>query len=385
MKLPSGRIYLDFNATTPLAGPVAQALESAQRELFGNASSLYREGRDSMAALFTARERVAALVGCEPGEVIFTGSATEADHLAVASALHGADPGRTRVLLSAIEHPAVFDQRDSMERKGFQVEEIPVTAQGVLDLARFEAQMGEDVALVSVMAAHNESGVLQPLEDVGRLCRHYGALFHTDAVQALGKVSSPWRTARPHYVAVAAHKLYGPKGIGALAARNGAPLVPLLVGGGQEGGRRSSTEAVPLAVAFGAACELAVKALDQGGRLAQLRDDMERRLRKDHGAVVHGGEAPRLPNTSFFSLPGFSGPALVLALDEAGVAISTGSACHSGGTAGPRVLKAMDVDQGLMGSVLRVSLGRESERQDTETLLSLLPAVLKRLKGGPEA
>ncbi len=385
MKLPSGRIYLDCNATTPMADPVVQALECAQRELFGNASSLYREGRDALAALSAARERVAALVGCEPGEVIFTGSATEADHLAVTSALHGAGPGRKRVLLSAIEHPAVFDQWEAMERSGFRVDEISVTAQGVLDLARFEAQMGEDVALVSVMAAHNESGVLQPLEDVGRLCRRYGALFHTDAVQALGKVPSPWRTARPHYVAVAAHKLYGPKGIGALAARNGAPLVPLLVGGGQEGGRRSSTEAVPLAVAFGAACKLAGEALAQGGRLAQLRDDMELRLREDHGAAVHGEGAPRLPNTSFFSLPGFSGPALASALDEAGVAVSTGSACHSGGTAGPRVLKAMDVDRRLMGSALRVSLGRESARDDVETLLSRLPAILKRLKGGPEA
>jgi cysteine desulfurase len=384
LKLPSGRIYLDCNATTPLAGAVATVLATAQRGDFGNPSSAYEEGRTAKAALENGRRSVAALIGCHPDEVIFTGSATEADHLAMASALGpamgsaiGSAGGRKRVLLSAIEHPAVYDQRHSMEAQGFQVEILPVTSEGVLDLRAFDSLMDGDVALVAVLAAHNETGSLQPLDDVGRSCERHGAFFLTDAVQALGKVPSPWSTARPHYLAAAAHKLYGPKGIGALAARRGAPLRPMLVGGGQEGGRRSSTEAVPLAVAFGAACELAAEKLAKADGVRVLRDLMEARLKADWGAVIHAEGAPRLTNTSFFSLPGVTGTEVAAALDRAGVAISTGSACHSGSGLGPRVLKAMGVSQSLMDSVLRVSLGRDTLESDVLQFLDRLSRVLE--------
>lgn len=380
MRLPSGRIYLDCNATTPLSERAAAALSRAGREAFGNPSSAYAEGRAAREALERARSQVAAFVGCEPDEVVFTGSATEADHLALTSAVRGAR-GRRRVLLSAIEHPAIYDQREVLEAMGVKVEEIPVTASGVVDLDALRALMAPEVAVVSVLAAHNETGVLQPLEEVGALCEAAGALFLTDAVQALGKVASPWRGARPHYLAAAAHKLYGPKGVGALVARRGAPLTPMLVGGGQEGGRRSSTEAVALAAAFGEACEEASERLPQMGGVAVLRDAMESRLVADFGAVVHGAAAPRLPNTSFFSLPGEPGAAVAGALDLAGVAVSTGSACHSGDSVGARVLKAMGVPADLLGSVLRVSLGRDTAERDIMDFLERLPRALFSARG----
>ncbi len=380
MRLPSGRLYLDCNATTPLSERAAAALDRAGREAFGNPSSAYAEGRAARLELERARARVAALVGCEPGEVVFTGSATEADHLALSSAVR-AVRGRTRVLISAIEHPAVYDQWPNLEALGFRVEEVPVDVRGVLDVEALEAMLGPDVAAVCVLAAHNETGVLQPVDEVGALCEAAGAYFLCDAVQALGKVPSPWGTANPHYLAVAAHKLYGPKGIGALVVRRGAPLTPVLVGGGQEGGRRSSTEAVALAAAFGEACEEAVKHLPSMGRIEGLRDMMEATIASVFGAVLHGAGAPRLPNTSFFSLPGVSGTAVAAVLDRGGVAVSTGSACHSGSAVGARVLKAMGVAPELLGSVLRVSLGRDTSERDIIDFLERLPMALSAARG----
>lgn len=355
---------------------MAEVLSVAETEVFGNPSSGCAEGRTAKRALEDARAQVATLIGCHADEVVFTGSATEADHLGVASALDSPG-GRHRVLLSAIEHPAVYDQWEMLEGRGFEVQALPVTSAGTLDLELFNGLMADDVALVAVLAAHNETGAVQPLEEVGRSCERHGALFLTDAVQALGKVPSPWSTARPHYLAAAAHKLYGPKGIGALAVRRGAPVRPMLVGGGQEGGRRSSTEAAPLAVAFGAACGLALEGLGRMDRIGALRDQMEASLKIRWHAIVHAEGAPRLPNTSFFSIPGIIGTEVAGALDQAGVVVSTGSACHSGGGTGPRVLKAMGVSQEFWGAALRVSLGRETTERDIVQFLERLPRILK--------
>lgn len=379
MRLPGGRIYLDCNATTPLAPEVERRAVGGRGSLFGNPSSPYAEGREARAALEAARAQVARLIGCAPGEVVFTGSATEANHLALRSAL-SAHPGRRRVLLSSIEHPSVLEQREDLEALGGVVQTVPVTGEGVVDLEALGSLLGPDVAVVSVMAAHNETGALQPVQEVGRLCREAGALFHTDAVQALGKVPSPWREARPDYLSAAAHKLYGPKGIGALAVRNGAPLRPLLRGGGQEGGRRSSTEAVALACAFGWACDLAREGLPAVAALAALRDDMERELRSRFGAVIHAARAPRLPNTSFLSLPGAGGRDLVGALDARGFAVSAGSACHSGQGGLPAVLREMKADPALAGGTLRVSLGRETEREHVAAFVGALSEVLRSLE-----
>lgn len=362
-----------------MAPEAAEEMARAQESFFGNPSSPYLEGRAARAALERARQRASALVGCDPAEVFFTGSATEANHLALRSAAL-ADPSRRRVLISAIEHPGVYDQWDDLEGEGISVQEIPVEGSGVLNLEALGALLGPDVAAVSVMTAHNETGVLQPVEEVGRLCARWGVLFHTDAVQALGKVPSPWRTAAPHYLVVAAHKLYGPKGIGALAARKGAPLLPMLRGGGQEGGVRSSTEAVPLAVGFGAACSLALDRLDEAAHMASLRDGLETACVSRHGAAVHGAASPRLPNTSFASFPGLPGADLLSALDARGVAVATGSACHGAGSGLPRVLARMGVESALAGCALRVSLGRATTGDDVESFLEALSESVSEVR-----
>ncbi len=314
-----------------------------------------------------ARARGAELVGCEPGEIIFTGSATEANHLAMLSAA-GSPHGRRRVIISAIEHPSVLAASERLSALGFEVDKAPVTSDGAVDLDAFERLLGSDVALVSIMAAHNETGVVQPVGEIGRMCRKHGALFHTDAVQAMGKLPSCWSFARPDYLAMAAHKFYGPKGIAACVVRPGAPLIPQLTGGGQEGGRRSSTEAVPLVAGFGVACRLAKENLAQFSGLAKLRDDFESGVLLPLGAQIFGAAAERLPNTSFFALPGISGGTLADKLDKHGIAVGTGSACHEGGQALPRVLEWMRATLPEGSSPVRVSLGRQTSAEQVEAL-----------------
>ena len=369
MKMPDGSLYLDFNATTPLAPEVADALDSASRQVFGNPSSAHGPGREAKSLLGGGRAAVSRLVGCEPGEVIFTSSGTEAAHLAWESALAGTS--RHGILLSAVEHPCVSAQMDRWRARGFEVAEIPVDGRGVLDVERLGALLAEDVALVSVMAAHNETGVLQPLGEVGRLVRSRGALFHTDAVQALGKVPSPWTDALPDYLSLSGHKFYGPKGIGALVVRSGRRVEPMLLGGGQEGGFRSSTEAVPLAHALGVAADLAVEKLAEGESMAALRGTLEEALETRFGACIHGKAAPRLPNTSLFSLPAADGTEVAARLDATGIFVATGSACHAGGGSLPRVLHAMGVPSGARMPI-RVSLGRGTRDRDVERLIEAL-------------
>lgn len=364
------RLYADANATTPLHPAVLESLTEASVSLFGNPASLHGTGRMARKALEEARARVARLVGCLPEEVVFVSSGTEGNHQALLSAAQAG--GRRRVLLSAVEHPSVRGAAEILEERGFEVEEIPVDGSGLLDLEALEGRMGEDVAVVSVLTAHNETGVLQPVESVGALCRRYGALLHTDAVQAAGKVPLRWREALPDYLVVAAHKFYGPKGMAALAVRRGAPVAPLFRGGGQEEGRRASTVAVPLAVAMGRASEVALAEMGAWAGVERLRDFMEERLRARFGARVFGWEAPRLPNTSFFSLPGISASHMAAELDRRGIDVSTASACHSGEGGLPRVLKAMGVPEEAAGTVLRVSLLRNAGEDDVPFLVNNL-------------
>jgi cysteine desulfurase len=373
MQLPDGTLYLDFNATTPLTQEVAEALDRASRQVFGNPSSNHAPGREAKALLEGGRAAVSRLVGCAPSEVVLTSSGTEAAHLAWETALAG--NLRKKVIISSIEHPCVSAQAERWAGRGFEVLEIPVDGRGVLDLQALESALSEEVALVSVMAAHNETGVLQPVAEAGRLARAQGALFHTDAVQALGKVPSPWSEARPDFLSLSAHKFYGPKGAGALAAREGLRVVPMLVGGGQEGGARSSTEAVPSVHATGVAADRARARLGESRRIEALRDSMEAELRSRWGALVHGAGASRLPNTSFFSFPSADGSALATALDARGIFVATGSACHGGGSGLPRALTAMGVPAGTR-TPLRVSLGVGTRADDVGRFLGVLGEML---------
>ncbi len=241
-------------------------------------------------------------MGCRSDEIVFTSSGTEANHLALRSAAL-ARPGRTRVLVSTIEHPSVYEQRSALEKAGCRVDEIPVEASGRLDLGALASLLGEDVAVVSVMTAHNETGVVQPVAEAAHLSHASGALFHTDAVQAAGKVPLPWNDAESDYLVIAAHKFYGPKGIAVLAVRGGAPVHPILTGGGQERGLRASTESVALAAGMAKACERASAAFDRWRMISVLRDRLEERLARDFGALVYGTGVQETPE--YF----FSGPA----------------------------------------------------------------------------
>jgi cysteine desulfurase len=375
MRLPSGRIYLDHNATTPLDPRVREAQHAAQA-VFGNASSVHREGRDARDLLEEARGKVASFVGCLSREVVFTGSGTEANHLALLSAATGCE-GRRRLLISAAEHPSVLEQRGDLEARGVRVEVVPLLPSGQLDPEALEKALDSDVSALSLVAAHNETGVLMDLEAAAAHCARHGVLLHTDAVQAAGKIPLPWCERFPDYLSLAGHKLYGPKGVGVLVVRDGAPVKPLLRGGGQEGGRRASTEAVPLAASFGVACELCGGAQAWAGKARAMRDSLEAALKRDFGAIVHSEAAPRLPNTSFFSLAAEpAGAEVVRRLDDLGFAVSAGSACHSDGASCPRILSAMGVHPRVGGRAVRVSLGRATEEEDLAAFLRALPGAL---------
>ena len=376
MRLDDGTVYLDTNATTPLDPEVLRALGWAAQNCFGNPSSVHRPGVQAREILNRGRASLADLVGCEPEEIIYTASGTEANHLAFHSVLSQAGAKR-RVLLSAVEHPSVLAQWDMWVDKGFELTEIPVDESGRISPETLANLMDDRVALVSVMTAHNETGVLQPLQAVGEICRAHGCLFHTDAVQAMGKVPSPWETAYPDYLTLSGHKFYAPKGVGALAVRTGAPVEAMLWGGGQEGGHRASTEAVPLVHALATAAQLASEALGSSGEIQVLRDGLEETLERDYGAVVFGKDAPRLPNTSFFSLPGVKGAEAATALDEMGVFVATGSACNSGEEACPAVLLKMGVSLRKGHGILRVSLGRHTKDSDVNFRIESLDRYLK--------
>ena len=350
-------VYLDCNATAPLRPEAAAAMAGAL-SLTGNPSSVHSFGRAARQCLEAAREAVAALVGVAPAQVIFTSGGTEANNLALSGT------GRRRLLVSAGEH-------DSVLQAAAGAEVIPLQTDGRLDLAALERQLGQsdEPALVSVMLANNETGVIQPLADVADLARQNGALLHCDAVQAAGKSPLDAAALGADMVSLSAHKLGGPQGIGALVLAPGLELASAQRGGGQERGRRAGTENLPGAAGFGAAAT-AVRDLSQMAELAALRDGMEQALQDIAPSIrVYGQGVPRLPNTSCFGLAGMSSETQVMALDLAGVAVSAGSACSSGKVRPSHVLTAMGATVAEAGAAIRVSLGWHSEPADVERMI----------------
>ncbi len=348
--------YLDYNASAPVR-PRAAAAVSGALALTGNASSVHGFGRRARACLEDARAAVAALVRAPAAAVVFTSGGTEANNLALSGL------GRCRrVLVSAGEHPSVLDAVAGSLR-------VPLTADGVIDLARLEAMLEDDPhpALVAVMLANNETGVVQPIRAVVALARRFGALVHCDAVQAAGKIPIDRAALGVDSLSLSAHKIGGPQGVGALVADESLGLAPVMLGGGQERRRRAGTENLPGIAGFAAAAEIAVADLDSATRVAALRDDLERRLGDlAPAAVVFGARAPRLPNTSCIALAGWPAETQVMGLDLAGVAVSAGSACSSGKVAPSHVLRAMGADDALAGSAIRVSLGWASTAGDVD-------------------
>ena len=377
-------IYFDHNATTPVAPAVADTLDRATRDLFGNASSVHAFGQRAKAALDEARSALATLIGGEPSEVVFTSGGTEADNFAIRGAAEALEPtGRRHLIASAIEHEAVLNTLKALARRGWRTTLLPVDASGVVSPDALREALTDETALVSVMLANNEIGTIQPIAELAALARARGALFHTDAVQAIGKIPVDVGALGIDLLALSAHKFYGPKGTGALWIRRGTRLVPQLTGGKHERNRRAGTESVPAIAAMGVAAALAgARIADDPPRVAALRDRLEGGiLARVSGTAVNGSPSPRVANTTNVSFDRVEAESLLIALDLEGVAVSTGSACSSGTLEPSHVLRAMGLPSHRTQNSIRFSLGSGNTEAEVDRVLDLLPRLVEKLRG----
>jgi len=351
-------IYLDYNATTPVAQEVIEAVIPALRDLWGNPSSGHVFGRRALEAVERARSQVAALLGCETDELVFTSGGTESDNAAIVGVAESlADRGR-HIVTSAIEHPAVDQACVYLERRGWSVTRVPVDSNGRVDPAEVEAALNAETILVSVMHANNETGVIQPIREIADRVRPRGVVLHTDAAQSVGKIAVRTNDLGVDLLSLVGHKFYAPKGVGALYIRRGTPFARTMHGADHESGRRSGTESTPLLVGLGAACALAERErTERGEHLRAMRDRLEAALRQRFpDLLVHAARAARLPNTLSAAIPGVDARQLLSRLD--GVATAAGAACHTGEQEPSRVLRAMGVSDEVALCTLRLTVGR---------------------------
>lgn len=370
-----GRYYFDHNATTPLSSEVLEAFAAALRDTPGNASSIHHYGQSAKQQLEQARRHVAAMLGASPKEVVFLSGGTEANNLALFGVLQ---PG-THLITTAIEHPAILNPAARLEELGVAVTYLRPSSDGVIDPADVRRALTSNTRLVSVMHANNETGALQPIEEIGRIAHEAGALMHVDGVQAAGKISLNLNAVDLY--SVSAHKLYAPKGIGALYVRSGVRLKAQMLGGHHERDRRAGTENVPAAVAFGRAAQwIRQEASAESMRLATLRDRLEAGVRNAVPDTAINGPAHRLPNTSNIRFDGIEGEAIVIALDLRGFAVSSGSACSSGAVEPSHVLLAMGLAPQDARSSVRISLGRSNTEEQVDQLIEALAASVRHLR-----
>jgi cysteine desulfurase len=379
------RAYFDCSATTPLDPRVAAAMRPYLAGVYGNPSSLHEDGRLAKAALDEARRQTAALIGAEPAEIVFTGSGSEAVNLAMKGVFEAGPGGPCHMLISAIEHQASIATADYLRRRGAEVERLSVDGDGLVDPDDVARRIRPDTRLVSVMAANNIVGTLQPIAEIARIAHERGVLFHTDAVQAAGKIPLDVNAAPIDLLSLSGHKIYGPKGVGALYVRAGTPLEPLIHGGGQERGARSGTENVPGIVALGKAASIAAaQRADEAARLTRWRQRLIDALRERvPNAQLLGHPMRRLPGHLCLAFAGQEGEAIhmLLALDEEGFAVSSGSACSSSHAGEPSyVLLAMGLDQVRARGSLRISLGRFNTEEEVERFIDVLPRVAAKLR-----
>jgi cysteine desulfurase len=365
-------VYFDNNATTALDPRVLEAMQPYWSGPYGNPSSVHRYGRAARDAIEAARAQVAALVGAQASEVLWTAGGTESNNTALRGVIAGTGP--SRVLYGVTEHPSVLETAESLRDGGWTMETVAVERSGVVDWPAFRTQLERaPVRIAALMFANNETGVLQDIPRAAELVHRAGAVLLADAVQAAGKVPLNFAASGADLMSLSAHKLYGPKGVGALLVRTGVELAPLLYGGGQERGRRGGTENLPAIVGFGAAAELVQRELEaRAAHLAALSERLQAGLRSLRGAVVFGADAPRLPNTVQFALPGWEGEALLMALDRKGVAVSSGSACASGSGLPSHVLLGMGWPAPIAFGAIRVSFGKDNSAAEVDRLLALL-------------
>jgi len=377
------RVYMDHNATTPLAEPVADRMMAVLREEFGNPSSVHHFGQRAKSVVDEARSAVAELIGGDPSEVIFTSGGTESDNFALRGAAEALEPsGRRHLVSSGIEHEAVLNTLKALARRGWQTTLMPVGATGLVTAEGLTSALTDQTAVVSIMHANNEIGTIQPVAELTRLAKARGAVVHTDAVQTAGKIPLNVKALGVDLLSISAHKFYGPKGVGALWVRRGLRLLPFMTGGKQERGRRSGTENVAAIAGMGVAARLAMaKMAEEASRLASLRDRLEQRiLQAVPGTAINGDPDTRVPNTSNISFDRVEAESLLIALDLEGVAVSTGSACSSGTLEPSHVLKAMGLPAHRTQNSIRFSLGAANTEADVDRVVAVLPGVVDKLR-----
>jgi cysteine desulfurase len=373
---------MDNNATTAVRPEVMEAMLPFYREHFGNPSSVHWAGRATGAALEAAREQVARLINCAPAEIVFTSCGSEGDNLAIKGAADVLRDRGNHIITTAVEHPAVLSTCEYLKKQGFEVTYLPVDGSGMLDVAALEAAITEKTILISVMWANNETGTLFPIEQIGAVARKHKIVFHTDAVQAIGRVPVDVQAAQVDLLAISGHKIGAPKGVGALYVRKGIRLTPLIHGGHQERNRRAGTHNLPGIVGLGMACELAASDLETAAqRLRQLRDRLEQGLLAAiPESLVNGHPTERLPNTLNISFNYIEGEAVLLFLDMQGIAASSGSACMSDSFGQSHVIEAMGVDPMMANAAIRFGLGYDNTDADVDRVLEILPTIVKKLR-----
>ena len=373
------RVYLDNNATTPLLPEVFEAMRPYFAEHFGNASSIHHHGQETRAAVERAREAVAALLGCRSSEIVFTSGGTEGDNLAISGLARAGD----HVVSSTIEHHAVLNSCKHLEAIGCEVTYVPVDGRGLVDPEDVRRALRPNTKLITIMMANNETGVLQPVEEIGKIAAEADVYFHTDAVQAAGKVPIEVKRIGCDLLSISGHKLHAPQGVGALYVGKGTILQPMFYGGSHERSRRAGTENVPGIIGLGKAAEISREALDRGdlAQMAAMRDHIEQTILSEVEATgVNGEGAPRVPNTTNIHFDYIEGEALVIALDLKGLAVSTGAACSSGAIEPSHVLTAMGLAPEIARASLRFSLGKQNTPDDVEFALDLIPQTVARLR-----
>jgi len=373
------RIYLDNNATTPVLPDVLEAMRPYFGERFGNASSIHHHGQQTRAAVEHARDSVASLLGCRPSEIVFTSGGTEADNLAIAGLASAGD----HIITSSIEHHAVLHACRHLEETGCEVTYLPVDGRSLVDPEDVRRALRPNTKLISIMMANNETGVLQPVEEIGKIAAEADVYFHTDAVQAAGKVPIDVTRIGCTALSISGHKIHAPQGVGALYVRKGTHLQPLFYGGRHERSRRAGTENVPGIVALGKAAELVIQGFERGDdeKMSALRDRLQQGiLAQVEDAGVNGDGAPRVPNTTNIYFDHIEGESMVIALDLKGLAVSSGSACSSGATEPSHVLMAMGLQSGRAHASIRVSLGKQNTAEDIDLAVALVPETVARLR-----
>ncbi len=374
-------VYVDNNATTQVAPEVFEAMKPFFRGLYGNPSSMHFKGGEVQQAIVEAREKVANSIGASPEEIVFTSCGTESDNAAILGTLESY-PEKNHIISTRVEHPAVWTLCKHLEKNGYRVTMLSVDREGRLDLDELRAAISEDTAVVSIMYANNETGVTFPIEDISQIVKSRGIPFHTDAVQALGKIPLDMNKSTVDMLSFSGHKLHAPKGIGVLYIRKGTKFSPFLIGGHQEMGRRGGTENIPYIVGLGEACELAARHLEEeNNRVRFLRDKLEQGLlERIPDTLVNGDREHRLPNTVSLSFEYVEGESILLMLSNLGICASSGSACTSGSLEPSHVLRAMGVPFTAAHGSIRFSLSTYNTEEDIDYILEQLPPVIERLR-----